>query len=236
MHKGTARILSRKFRSRPLSIVPHTVVGVLFGALIVVVMSSYAQDADGTRPLLAQDAPHSILPEDTRLLDDADVIERFLVALERTPPNWQEIYGDHGAGHDERLFALNRERDRLREGRDGLAGRLTFLWSGELSTYDFERGGFHVAIGPKLIPTRWGVARFKPENVPSNLIAVPAPTLKESLQKRVRTGERVEIDVAITGRLLPDESIIYDFAHDEPGQGMVMPVVRVEQVDYILKQ
>jgi hypothetical protein len=37
--------------------------------------------------------------------------------------------------------------------------------------------------------------------------------------------------VLITGRLLPEESIIYDFAHDEPGHGMVMPVVRVEEID-----
>jgi hypothetical protein len=52
----------------------------------------------------------------------------------------------------------------------------------------------------------------------------------------MRKGERIEIDVAITGQLIPDESIIYDFAHEEPGQGMVMPVVGVEQVDYMLKQ
>lgn len=74
--------------------------------------------------------------------------------------------------------------------------------------------------------------RLKPEDLPSNLVAVLLPTLNESLQKRVNKGERIEIDVAITGRLIPDESIIYDFAHDEPGQGMVMPVVRVERVDY----
>jgi hypothetical protein len=40
--------------------------------------------------------------------------------------------------------------------------------------------------------------------------------------------------VLITGRLLPEESIIYDFAHDEPGQGMVMPVVRVDGLIYLL--
>ncbi|MDQ6735909.1 MAG: hypothetical protein M3Z35_17645, partial [Nitrospirota bacterium] len=101
-------------------------------------------------------------------------------------------------------------------------------------TYDSERGGFHVAIGPKLIPTRWGLVRFKPESLPSNLVAVPASTLNESLQKRVRERERIEMDVAITGRLIPDESIIYDFAHEEPGQGMVMPVVRIEKIDYLL--
>ena len=30
------------------------------------------------------------------------------------------------------------------------------------------------------------------------------------------------------------ETIIYDFAHDESGQGMVMPVVRAEKIDYLL--
>ncbi|WP_447984127.1 hypothetical protein [Nitrospira sp. Nam74] len=161
------------------------------------------------------------------------MIERFLEALDGTPPNWQAIYGDHGDGHDERLFELNRNRDRLREGRDGLTRRLTFLWSGELSSYDADLGGFHVAMGPKLIPTRWGVVRFKADSLPSNLVAVPPATLNDSLQKRMREGGRIEIEVAITGRLLPDESIIYDFAHDEPGQGMVMPVVGVEKIGYL---
>lgn len=79
------------------------------------------------------------------------------------------------------------------------------------------------------------MVRFKPEGLPSNLVAVPPSTLKESLQKRARKGDRIEVDVAITGRLIPEESIIYDFAHDEPGQGMVMPVVRVERIDYVLR-
>jgi len=228
--------LQRKFWSCTLNILPHAIIGILFGMLIATSVSSYAEEADGVRPLLALDQFQSILPQDAKLLDDAGAIESFLDALDGTPPNWKEIYGSDGAGHDERLFALNRERDRLREGHDGLTNRLMFLWAGELSTYDAERSGFHVAIGPKLIPTRWGLVRFKPENLPSNFVAVPPRTLNESLQKRVRNGERIEIDVALTGRLLPDESIIYDFAHDESGQGMVMPVVRVERVGYILKQ
>ena len=197
-------------------------------------MPSYAQDADGLRPLFTHALLTSILPEDVRLLDDADTIERFLESLDGKPPNWKTMYGDHGESHDERLFALNRERDALREGHEGLTTRLTFIWSGELS-YDVEIGGFRVAIGPKLIPTHWGVVRFKPDNLPSNLVAVPSPALAESLRARISNGERIEIDVAITGRLLPEESIIYDFAHDERGQGMVMPVVRVERVDYLLR-
>ena len=215
--------------------VHQTIAWVLFSFLMVIPAFAYAQEPNERRPLVTRDEFQSILSQDIRLLDDAEVIERFLEALDEGPPNWPEIYGQ-GAGHDERLFALNRERDRLREGHEGLTSRLMFLWAGELSTYDTESGGFHVAIGPKLIPTRWGLVRFKPENLPSNLEAVPPPTLNESLQKRLRNGEPIEIDVTLTGRLIPDESIIYDFAHEEPGQGMVMPVVRVERVDYILKQ
>ena len=229
------RILSLKFGSRTPSIFPHTIAGVLFGVLIITAVSSHAQEAGGLRPLVAREALCLILLEGTRLLDDAAVIERFLEALDGSPPNWREIYGDHGAGHDERLFALNRERDVLREGRGELTSRFTFLWSGELSTYDSDLGGFHVAMGPKLIPTRWGLVRFKPDNVPSNLVAIPPPKLAGQLSARVHKGDRIEVDVAITGRLLPEESLIYDFAHDEPGQGMVMPVVRVERVDYVLR-
>jgi hypothetical protein len=56
-----------------------------------------------------------------------------------------------------------------------------------------------------------------PDNLSSNLIAIPPSVLKESLRARVSKGERIEIDVAITSRLLPQELIIYDFAHDELG-------------------
>lgn len=230
------RTLGQKFRTLTLAILLLGTTSLFLSPLVVIPSSSYAGETEGLRPLLAPDALQSIVPEEALLLDDANVIEGFLQRLDGTPPNWKEIYGDHGAGHDERLFALNRGRDRLREGRDGLTSRLTFLWSGELSTYDSERGGFHVAMGPKLISTRWGVVRFKPDNVPSNLVAVPPPKLEEQLRSRVSKGERIEIDVVITGRLLPEESIIYDFAHDEPGQGMVMPVMRVQQVDYVLKK
>jgi len=237
MHKGMPKALRQAlflfltgFFFRP------AIALVLFPLLVTIPALSLAEDPDGVRPLLTHDQFQSALSEDTRLLDNAEAIEMFLDAIDGTPPNWKHLYGDDGAGHDERLFAVNRERDRLREGNDALTRQVTFLWLGELSTYDAERGGFHVAVGPKLIPTRWGVVRFKPDNLPSNLVAVPLPMLSESLQNSVSKGERIEIDVAITGRLLPDESIIYDFAHEEPGQGMVMPVARVERVDYLLKE
>ena len=38
----------------------------------------------------------------------------------------------------------------------------------------------------------------------------------------------------MTGRLIPNEALIYDFAHEDPSQGMIMPMVRVERIDYLL--
>lgn len=237
MHKGMPKALRQTlFPILIGSFFRHATALVLFTFFIATPALSSAQDPGGVRPLLTHNQFQSILSEDTQVLDDATALEWFLDAIDGAPPNWKAIYGEDGAGHDERLFTLNRERDRLREERHARTSQVTFLWAGELSGYDAERGGFHVAIGPKLIPTQWGVVRFKPEDLPSNLVAIPPPMLNALLQKRVRQGERIEVEVAITGRLLPDESIIYDFAHDEPGQGMVMPVVRVERMDYVLKE
>lgn len=176
----------------------------------------------------------SFLPKGTRLLHDPVAIEKHLEALDGSPPNWAELHGKDGARHDEMLFALNRERDRLRAGRPALSERITFLWDGVLSSYDQDKAGFLVAVGPEVIVTRWGLVRFKPENLYAELMAVPPPDLKESLRARVARGENVKVLVAMTGRLVPDEALIYDFAHEEPGQGMVMPMVRVERIDYLM--
>jgi hypothetical protein len=122
----------------------------------------------------------------------------------------------------------------VRLGRPALSERITFLWEGVLSTYVPEKASFLVAIGPEVIVTRWGLVRFKPESLPAELLAVPPPDSKESLRARVARGEDVKVLVAMTGRLVPDEALIYDFAHEEPGQGMVMPMVRVERIDYLM--
>ena len=178
----------------------------------------------------------SVLPGDTHILIDREAIESFLAALEGTAPNWAKVYGHghHDPGHDERLFNLNRERDAKREGKQALNWLVTFVWPGELSGYDGETGGFRVAIGPKFNPTSWGVVRFKHEDLPSNLLAVPWPNLRESFKQKLKRGERIELIVAMTGRLIPEESIVYDFSHDQEGLGLIMPVVRVERVDYFL--
>lgn len=193
------------------------------------------EQAGSPPPLLAteNDQWAAFLPADALLLEQPAVIERFLEALDGSPPDWSTVYGTNGEGHDERLFALNRERDQARAGKAELGQRITFLWPGELSRYSEEQG-FRVAIGPKVIPTRWGDVRFKPDLLCSDLVIRPNPELADVLRARRARGERIEVVVVMTGRLVREESIIYDFAHEEPGRGMVMPVVQIERVDYLL--
>jgi hypothetical protein len=191
---------------------------------------------EAVRPLRVSPSGHlrTFLPKGARLLDAAVDIEAFLAEVDGAPPDWAMVHGSDGQGHDERLFALNRQRDRLREGSRASSQLITFLWPAELSSYNPQQGGFHLAIGPKMIPTTWGLVRFKPDGLPANLVAIPPPGLRKTWRSPEFRAAKVEIMVAMTGRLLTEESIIYDFAHEEPGRGLVMPVVRVERVDYFL--
>ena len=129
---------------------------------------------------------------------------------------------------------MNRERDAKRAGNPALTQLITFVWFGELSRYDAEAGGFRVALGPKLTPTRWGLVRFKYENLQGELVAKVSATLRGELEQQLARGESVDITVAMTGRLIPDESVVYDFSHDQQGLGVIMPVVKVERLDYLL--
>lgn len=199
-----------------------------------------AEDAVGVRPLLVITTKdlHSALPQDSHLLIDSRSIEQFLASLDEAPPDWNLVYG-HGhldPDHDERLFTLNRQRDAKRTGNPALRQRITFVWFGELSRYDAEAGGFRVALGPKLTPTRWGVVRFKYmyDDLQGDLVAKVSATLRKELEQRLARGEAVDITVAMTGRLIPDESLVYDFSHDQEGVGVIMPVVKVERLDYLL--
>ncbi|MGH7232063.1 MAG: hypothetical protein ACREJU_12000 [Nitrospiraceae bacterium] len=192
------------------------------------------EEVNGAKPLILVEAGirPKVLPPNTTFLDDPMAIEQFLASLDHEPPDWSTVYGSDGSGHDERLFALNRQRDAARSAK----GRtpLTFVWTGELSEYDRRISGFRIAVGPKVISTQWGMVRFKPEGLPSNLLAFPSPALHDFVSARVNRGERIEISVAMTGRLVPEESIMYDFVHEEPGRGLIMPVVQIERLDYFL--
>ena len=198
----------------------------------------WAEEALGTRPLLTitRNDLSTVLPKDYRILIDPLSIEQFLDALDSTPPDWGLVYGHghHDPDHDERLFTLNRERDAKREGKAALQWMVVFLWSGELSRYDPTAGGFSIAMGPIFTPTRWGVVRFKAEEVPSNLVVIPDPGTGDVLRRQLETGQKVDIEIAMMGRLIPEESLVYDFSHDEEGLGLIMPVVRIERVEFLL--
>jgi hypothetical protein len=176
------------------------------------------------------------IPAHSRLLISPESIEAFLETLDHTMPDWRAVHGagHHDAGLDDRLFQLNRERDERRKDNEALTRRITFCWSGTLARYDPERGGFPVAVGPKFTTTAWGVVRFKPEDLPSNLTATAAPSLRDQLVNQMNGGKSLDLTVAMTGHLIPEESVIYDFSHEEEGQGLIMPVVRVEHVQYFL--
>jgi len=215
------------------------VIAVLF-LTVGSVGEGWAEDAIGTRPLLtiAHKDLHSILPPGCHILIDPHSIEQFLDALDGNPPDWGLVYGHghHDPALDERLFTLNRERDAKRAGKKALQWTVVFLWSAELSRYDPTTGGFGLAIGPIFTPTRWGVVRFKPEEVPSNLAVIPDPSTRDVLRRQFDAGRKIDIEIAMVGRLIPDESLVYDFPHDEEGLGIIMPVVRIERVEYLLAQ
>ena len=90
-------------------------------------------------------------------------------------------------------------------------------------------------MGPDLTETAWGVVRFKLVGLPHEMIAIPPPDLRNSLQQQLDQGEKVEIKILFTGHLIPDESIMYAFSHDHPRQGMIMPVVQTEAVQYFFQ-
>ncbi|HKT33857.1 MAG TPA: hypothetical protein VJR03_03425 [Nitrospira sp.] len=171
-----------------------------------------------------------------KLMTTPAAIEGFLAALDGKPPDWNAVYGrgHHDPGHDDRLFALNRERDGKRAGNPALSTQIAFVWAGVLSSYDPVGAGFPVALGPKFINTAWGIVRFKPEEAPGNLRVVADAAQQIQLERLFAEGRPLEIDVVMRGRLIPEESIVYDFSHDEEGVGLIMPFVRVEQVDFFL--
>ncbi|MBH0178385.1 MAG: hypothetical protein HP491_11105 [Nitrospira sp.] len=208
--------------------------------LLVSPATSQSDDVAERIPLrtISLERLDSILPPGTHPLIERKAIEAFLAVLDRTPPDWVAVYGHghHDPGHDERVFNLNRERDAAREGNPALTRRVAFVWSGELSQFDQEAKGYPVSVGPEFNQTSWGIVRFKPEEAPGNLRVMPQGTLVDPINRRLAAQKKVEVFVVMTGGLIPSESIVYDFSHEEEGRGLIMPVVRVERVDVLLKE
>ncbi len=156
-----------------------------------------ARPVETVKPLnvRAPEDVRSLLPDGTLLLDDPPAIEEFLKALDGKPPDWKELYGRGDDEHMDRLFTLNRERDRLREGKAALTTRVTFVWEAVVSGYERESGGFRLAIGPRIIPTTWGQVRFKPYGLPSGLVAVPTPRDRKRLRDRLAREETIDVNL-----------------------------------------
>ncbi|MEC4889783.1 MAG: hypothetical protein RI101_06945 [Nitrospira sp.] len=205
--------------------------------LLCVVPAVAADEVPGIGPLLRGSVTDfaKTLPADIRFLNDPASIETFFAALDGEPPDWPTVYGQghHDPAHDERLFNLNRERDAKRRGNPALQTRIAFVWSGELSRFDSEVGGYSVALGPVFIATSWGMVRFKPEDVPGDLRVKLDSQQGHHVRQSMDRGDPVELVVIFIGRLIPEESIVYDFSHDQEGMGLVMPFIRVEQVQYL---
>lgn len=195
-------------------------------------------DTSGIQPLLelGDQSIQALLPESLRPLIVAKEIERFLQELEGMPPDWTQLRHSDLTEQSERLFTLNRQRDEVRIAQHSLLHQpVAFLWSGTLRHFLPEYQGFSLALGPEFTPTSWGIIRFKPSELPDYLVAVPSPALLEKLLARQQVGEHIEINVVFIGTLIPDESLIYAFSHDEHKKGMILPVVFVQNIMYILK-
>lgn len=212
----------------------------LFCTCFFLSVAARSEDDPGPRPLRTSSIAEldQLLPSGTHLLLNQGAMESFLAALEGTPPDWTTVYGrgHHDPGHDERLFNLNRERDAAREWNPILKWRIAFVWIGELSSFDIDARSYSVAVGPELTPTSWGMIRFKPEEFPSNLRVRPDTHLADRIDRRLLRHEAVQVSIVMVGTLIPTESVIYDFSHDDEGVGLIMPVVRVEQVEVVLVQ
>ena len=167
------------------------------------------------------------------LLTPADQ-ERFLHELDKRPPDWEQLHDRVGEELGARLFDFNRQRDAAREGHPLLNQRVAFWWSGVLGDYGETHQGFTVVMGPEFTQTTWGLVRFKPQRLPHELVAVPSADRLHTLRQRKTRGEPVEIGILFTGTLIPWEPIIYAFSHDGDEQGLIMPVVQIDEVRYFL--
>ena len=90
------------------------------------------------------------------------------------------------------------------------------------------------SIGPRQIQTSWGIVRFKLANEPFEMTAIPSPEVMKEIEKKRSRNEEVEIIILYRGKLVPEESLMYDFSTKKEGEGMILPIVELTQVDYFL--
>lgn len=204
------------------------------------VSTAYSQTtpSEGIQPLLEinEQSIQSLIPSTVQPLIFSHEIETFLQELEGSPPDWEQLHHPDMTEQSERLFQFNRQRDSARTDKEArLQQPVAFVWGGILRHYLPESQGFSIALGPELTKTSWGIIRFKPVDLPNNLVAVPTPDLRTSLLVRQQSQESIEIVVVCIGTLIADESLIYGFSHDGNHEGMILPVVSVHKMMYLLK-
>lgn len=167
-------------------------------------------------------------------LNEPNTTEQFLAQLEGHPPDWKYLFGNNVDERYDRLFDESEKRDAQRVGNPSLEQPIAFLWDGFLTSLREDKAGFGVSIGPRQIQTAWGVVRFKLANEPFEMTAIPSPEVMEAIEKKRSRKEAVEIIILYRGKLIPEESLMYDFSTEKEGEGMILPIVELTQVDYFL--
>ena len=193
--------------------------------------------AKGIQPLIQLESQslHQLIPRNIRPLLLPEEQEQFLQELEGHPPDWHTLQSQDHTEQSDRLFQLNRARDEARLiHRNSLQQPIAFMWSGFLRRYMPEYQGFLVALGPELTSTSWGIVRFKPMGLPDYLVAIPSLESAKHIRSQQQKGEQIAIGVLFFGTLVADESLIYSFSHDQKGDGMILPVVQIEDVRYFI--
>ncbi|MEX2490178.1 MAG: hypothetical protein WD425_00300 [Nitrospirales bacterium] len=205
-------------------------------ACVWVAPMAYGQDApEGIRPLIVLEEPiHTVIPSGLMFLNEPKTTEQFLTKLEKHPPDWTYLYGKNVDERYDRLFDESEKRDALRIGNPNLTQPIAFLWDGFLTRVRDDKSGFAVSIGPRQIQTSWGIVRFKLANEPRAMTAMPPPELFEALKKKRSQTEEVAIMILYRGTLVPEESLMYDFSTKQEGEGMILPIVELTQVDYFI--
>ncbi|MGE0472850.1 MAG: hypothetical protein AB7P17_04385 [Nitrospirales bacterium] len=178
----------------------------------------------------------SIVPASSRPLLTAPELEAYLRQLEGTQPPWDQLSSHDMTEQSERLFQFNRSRDEIREHKHALLQQpIAFVWGGELRQFHEEHQGYTVALGPEIIHTAWGLIRFKPRDIPDNMMAKIPPERKAAILDKLDNLETKEIGVLFMGTLVESESIMYAFSHDGDHEGMILPVVNITALKYYLK-
>ena len=204
---------------------------------IQVPLPLYGMDLpEGVRPLVMTQGNSlaSHVSSGTIFLNEPSIIEEFLEKLEGTSPNWKYLYGSNVDERYDRLFEEMEKRDKARIGHALLNQHIAFVWYGNLTSYRAEYRGFGVAIGPMKIQTNWGIVRFKISNAPFEMVAVPSADQLKTIQDRRTRGEEINIQIMYSGSLMEAESVLFDFSTEKEGEGMILPIVMLDQVDYML--